>query len=112
AIVALFAAGLDLAGAQPAPAVSPGGLSSPGADSGLAASGAVGLDLSFEEPRVGDAAGGWALGGSAVVDDGVARHGQRSLRLDAGDGRDARATLRLEPPLVEGQRIRFSLQAR
>lgn len=112
AVATLLAAVLDAAGAQPAPAVEESALSPQRADSGFAGSGTPGLDLGLERVGVNDAPYGWSFAAGAVVDDRIARDGERSLRLEARDGGDARANLRLAPPLVDGNRIRFSLHAR
>src|SRR5690606_37425265 len=108
ACLALLAGVPALASAQPV-APAEGGAGAPRAREGSAVAGA---DLGFEQPGPGGAPPGWSLGDGAAVDGRVALEGTASLRLEAGAGRGARATLRLPPPRVEGNRIRFALFAR
>jgi len=108
ACLALLAGVPALASAQPV-APAEGGAGAPRAREGSAVAGA---DLGFEQPGPGGAPPGWSLGDGAAVDGRVALEGTASLRLEAGAGRGARATLRLPPPRVEGNRIRFAVFAR
>lgn len=68
--------------------------------------------LSFELVDANGAPRGVTLGNGAAIENGVAADGERSLRLAAGDGREARATLRIPAPEIDGNRIRFSMRAR
>ncbi|HEX6994329.1 MAG TPA: S41 family peptidase [Gammaproteobacteria bacterium] len=70
------------------------------------------LDEGFERTGPDGMPAAWSLGAGAAIDADVARDGEWSLRLRAADGRDARATLEVAPPRVDGNRIRLSLYAR